>query len=64
MVAVPAKGADSATHKMQEWYEVKARAILGREGGGDDHDIVVVGRMVRWAREGVELEAGRNRTGG
>lgn len=43
-----------------EWYVAKARAVLGR-GAGDDKDIVILGRKVRWGRDGVELDAGGRR---
>lgn len=56
MVAGPQEGVEMVKGKMREWYEVKVRAGLGREAG-DDKDIVVIGRIVRWTREGVELAA-------
>jgi len=42
--------------KMEEWYEVKIRAVLGH-GPKDDNEIIVLGRSVRWARDCVEIEA-------
>ena len=43
-------------NKMEEWYEVKIRAVLGH-GPKDDNEIIVLGRSVRWARDCVEIEA-------
>lgn len=40
--------------KNREWYDVKVRAVLWLEAD-DDNDIVVLYRMVRWTRDGVEL---------
>lgn len=50
MVAGPKMGVE------REWFEVKVRFVLGREAD-DDKDIVVLGRMVRWTQDDVELEA-------
>ena len=41
---------------MAEWYEVKDRGIMG-SGGGELKEVVILGRSVRWTREGLEYEA-------
>ena len=42
--------------KMQEWYDVKVRGILGW-GEGDLKEISILGRTVRWTDKGLEYEA-------
>eukprot|EP00973_Karenia_brevis_P018805 2576858-Karenia_brevis.AAC.1 len=41
---------------MKSWFEIKARAILGPEEG-DDKEVTILGRLVRWTEEGIEYEA-------
>eukprot|EP00973_Karenia_brevis_P020583 2826338-Karenia_brevis.AAC.1 len=41
---------------MEEWYDIKVRAILGPESN-DDKEVVILGRVVRWAENGIEYEA-------
>ena len=41
---------------MKEWFEVKVRAVLGPDEG-DDKEVSIWGRMVRWTEEGLEYEA-------
>eukprot|EP00973_Karenia_brevis_P065069 9035581-Karenia_brevis.AAC.1 len=41
---------------MEEWYEIKVRAILGPESH-DDKEVVTLGRLVRWTEKGIEYEA-------
>ena len=43
---------------MGTWFEIKVRGVLGPEVG-DDKEIVILGRTVRWTEEGVEFEADR-----
>ena len=42
--------------KMKSWFEIKVRAILGPEGR-DDKEVVILGRILRWTREGIEYKA-------
>jgi hypothetical protein len=41
---------------VESWFEIKVRAVLGWEVG-DDKEVVILGRVVRWTREGLEYEA-------
>ena len=44
------------TCKIQRWFEIKARSILG----GDAEDLeamTILGRTVRWCNWGIEYEA-------
>eukprot|EP00973_Karenia_brevis_P041123 5690306-Karenia_brevis.AAC.1 len=41
---------------MEEWYEIKVRAILG-PGKKDDKEVVILGRIVRWTERGIEYTA-------
>ena len=41
---------------MGGWFEIKVRGMLGPEIG-DDKEIVILGRTVRWTEEGIEYEA-------
>eukprot|EP00973_Karenia_brevis_P080980 11233745-Karenia_brevis.AAC.1 len=41
---------------MEEWYEIKVRAILGPDKG-DDKEVVILGRIVRWTEHGIEYQA-------
>eukprot|EP00973_Karenia_brevis_P088916 12332157-Karenia_brevis.AAC.1 len=41
---------------MEEWYEIKVRAILGPEVS-DDKEVVILGRIVRRTDRGIEYEA-------
>ena len=43
---------------MKNWYEVKVRARLG-DGPGDDREVKILGRTLRWTDEGLELDGGR-----
>ena len=42
--------------KMEEWYEIKFRGIMG-SGQGNISEIVILGRTLRWTNWGVEYEA-------
>ena len=42
--------------KMEEWYEIKLRGVMGSEGS-DVKEIKILGRTVRWTKEGIEYEA-------
>ena len=44
------------TEKMSEWFEIKVRATLGPDEG-DDKEVVILGRTVRWKSWGIEWEA-------
>ena len=44
------------TQQMQEWYEIKVRATLGPEEG-DDKEVVILGRTVKWCHWGISWEA-------
>ena len=44
---------DWITDKMTEWFEIKVRARLGPEAG-DDKEVVILGRTVRWKPWGLE----------
>ena len=41
---------------MKSWFEIKVRAILGGEEG-DDKEVVLSGRRIRWTEGGLEWEA-------
>eukprot|EP00973_Karenia_brevis_P030247 4169084-Karenia_brevis.AAC.1 len=41
---------------MEEWYEIKVRAILCPEIS-DDKEVVILGKIVRWTDQGIEYEA-------
>eukprot|EP00973_Karenia_brevis_P009819 1327403-Karenia_brevis.AAC.1 len=41
---------------MRSWFEIKVRAVLGPEEG-DDKEVTILGRLVRWTKEGIEYEA-------
>eukprot|EP00973_Karenia_brevis_P076822 10668793-Karenia_brevis.AAC.1 len=41
---------------MKSWFEIKVRAVLGPEEG-DDKEVTILGRSVRWTNEGIEYEA-------
>eukprot|EP00973_Karenia_brevis_P039436 5445121-Karenia_brevis.AAC.1 len=41
---------------MESWFEIKVRAILGPEEK-EDEEVVIVGRVVRWLKDGIEYEA-------
>ena len=42
--------------RMESWFEIKVRAILG-PGDKDDKEVVILGRRVRWTPKGIEYEA-------
>ena len=42
--------------KMEEWYEVKVRGIMG-SGEDEVKELTILGRTVRWTQEGLEYEA-------
>jgi len=47
--------------KMEEWYDVKLRGVMG-SAGDEVKEITILGRTVRWTTEGIEYEAdGRHR---
>lgn len=56
VVAGPKHGVGMVKNNMREWCGVDVRVVLGR-GADDSRDVVVLGRMVRWGRDGVELES-------
>ena len=39
--------------EMEKWFEIKVRAILGPEEG-DDKEVIILGRTVRWQPWGIE----------
>jgi hypothetical protein len=41
---------------MRMWFEIKVRAILGKNPG-DDKEVVILNRTVRWTQEGIEYQA-------
>jgi hypothetical protein len=41
---------------MEEWYQIKVRAILG-DGPEDDKEITLLNRIVRWRADFVEVQA-------
>ena len=41
---------------MRSWFEIKVRVVLGPEVG-DDKGVVILGRHVRWTKEGIEWKA-------
>jgi hypothetical protein len=42
--------------EMEGWYELKVRGILGGEPG-DDKEITILNRMIRWKNGVIEYEA-------
>ena len=42
--------------KMEEWYEVKFRGILG-SGKDDAKEVAILGRTARWTEDGIEYYA-------
>jgi hypothetical protein len=42
--------------KMKGWYDIKDRGIMG-SGNGETKEVTILGRTVRWTKEGVEYEA-------
>ena len=42
--------------EMKKWFEIKVRAVLGPDAG-DDKEVVILGRVVRWKEWGIEFEA-------
>ena len=41
---------------MESWFEIKLRAILGGDVG-DDLEVVILGRKLRWTKDGLRYEA-------
>jgi hypothetical protein len=41
---------------MQDWYELKVRAVLGGEAG-DDREVTILNRRLRWEGDTIEYEA-------
>ena len=41
---------------MGEWFEIKVRALLGSDAE-DDKEVTILGRTVRWTKDGIEYEA-------
>eukprot|EP00973_Karenia_brevis_P054552 7580723-Karenia_brevis.AAC.1 len=41
---------------MKSWFEIKVRATLGPEEG-DDKEVTILGRLVKWTNDGIEYEA-------
>ena len=52
----PDEELDWAQGKMQEWYEIKIRGRLGPDEG-DDKEVSIIGRVVRWRSWGLEYMA-------
>ena len=42
--------------EMETWFGIKMGGIMG-DGENDVTEIVILGRIVRWAKEGIEYEA-------
>ena len=40
----------------RSWFDIKVQAILG-EDSGDDKEVTILGRIVRWTDNGIEFEA-------
>ena len=38
------------------WYDIKDRGIMG-SGGGEIKEVIILGRTLRWTKEGIEYEA-------
>ena len=47
---------DWAAEYLKSCFEIKVRAVLGG-GSGDDKEAIVLGRTVRWGKQGIEYEA-------
>ena len=47
---------DWISKRMKSWFEIKVRAILGPEEC-DNREVVILGRLVKWTREGIEYKA-------
>ena len=41
---------------MAKWFEIKVRGILGG-GQKDDKEIVILGRVVQWCKDGIRYQA-------
>ena len=41
---------------MASWLDIKVRAMLGMDPG-DDKEVVILGRIGRWTKGGIEYEA-------
>ena len=41
---------------MPKWFDVKFRSMLGRDKG-DDKEVVILGRTVKWCHWGISWEA-------
>ncbi len=41
---------------MREWYDIKDRGIMG-SASGEIKVVTILGRTLRWTREGLEYEA-------
>ena len=41
---------------MESWFPIKVRAALGMDNG-DDKEVTILGREVKWTEEGIEYEA-------
>ena len=41
---------------LKSWFEIKVNAILGPDVG-DDKEVVILGRVVRWLEDRIEYEA-------
>ena len=41
---------------MKSWFEIKVRAVLGNDPG-DDKEVVLSGRKIRWLGDRIEYEA-------
>ena len=41
---------------MAKWFEIKVRGILGG-GPKDDKEIVILGRVVQWCKDGIRYQA-------
>ena len=38
------------------WFEIKVRGMLGQDEK-DDKEIIILGRTLRWTKDGLEYEA-------
>ena len=41
---------------MKSWFDIKIRGLLGMDEG-DDKEVVILGRLVRYTASGIEYEA-------
>ena len=41
---------------MKSWFKVEIQAMMGADEG-DDKEVMILGRIVRWTNSGIEFEA-------